>query len=68
MKTESFLFTHEVLKATTWKVSVFGVFLAHIQSQFEKIQTRKTLNMDTFHAVRNVLFGFDFIKYISNIY
>ena len=36
---------------TAWKLSVFGVFLVHIQSECRKIQTRKTLNTDTFHAV-----------------
>ena len=36
---------------TTWKVSVFGVFLVRIQSECRKIRTRKTPNMDTLHAV-----------------
>ena len=38
---------------TAWKVSVFGIFLVCIQSEFEKIRTRKPLNRDTFHAVDN---------------
>ena len=61
MKTESYLFTH-------WSSHSHYMKSVRIQSKFEKIQTRKTPNMDTFHAVSNVLFGFDFIKYISNIY
>ena len=36
---------------TMWKVSVFGVFLVHIQSECGKILTRKTPNTDTFYAV-----------------
>ena len=33
------------------KVSIFGVFLVHIRDECVKIQTRKTLNTDTFHVV-----------------
>ena len=37
---------------TAAKESVFGVFLVRIQSEWEKIQTRKNPNMDTFlHSV-----------------
>ena len=32
---------------TTWKVSVFGVFLVRIQSKSGKIRTRKITNTDT---------------------
>ena len=34
-----------------WKVSVFGVILVRIQSEWEKIRTRITPNTDTFYAV-----------------
>ena len=36
---------------TVQDVSVFGVFLVCIQSEFGKIQTKKTPNTATFHAV-----------------
>ena len=32
-------------------MSVFGFFLVRIQSECEKIRTRKTPNTDAFHAV-----------------
>ena len=40
-----------LLVHTVWKVSVFGVILVCIQSKCGKIQTRKTPNTGTFHAV-----------------
>ena len=36
---------------TAWKVSIFAVILARIQSECGKIRTRITPNTDTFHAV-----------------
>ena len=38
-------------KLTAWKVFVFRVSLVRIQSKCEEIRTRKTPNMNTFHAV-----------------
>ena len=37
--------------STAWKVSVFGVFLVCILPHSDWIQTKKTSNADTFHAV-----------------
>ena len=42
-------------EVTMWKVSIFGVFLVLIQSECGKIRTRKTPNMDPFHAVSSYL-------------
>ena len=39
------------MKYTAREVSTFGVFLDRIQSKSGKIRTKKTPNMDTFHAV-----------------
>ena len=36
---------------TAWKVSVFRVFLLHIQSKCRKRRTKRTPNTDNFHAV-----------------
>ena len=41
---------------TAWKVSVFGVILARIQSECGKIQTRITPNMDTLYAVLDMFY------------
>ena len=52
---------------TAWKVSVFGLFLIRVfphsdwiwkdtESKCLKIRTRKTPNMDTFHAILNAKF------------
>ena len=38
--------------ATAWKVSVFAAFLVHIFQNSDWIWTRKTLNMNIFHAAR----------------
>ena len=45
---------------TSWKVSIFGVFLVRIQSKCGKIWTRKTPNTDTFHAVLYIILIFYF--------
>ena len=37
--------------STALKVSVFGVFLVHTQSECGKIWTRKTPNTDSFYVV-----------------
>ena len=48
---KSFIMSEDT--CTAWKVSVFEVFLARIQSECGKIQTRKTPNTDAFHAAIN---------------
>ena len=50
LETSRYIFNYWYI--TTWKVSVFGVFLVRIQSKWGKIQTRKTPNTDTCHAVQ----------------
>ena len=46
------LIGRKLTKNTTWKKSVFRVFVIYFQSKCKKIQTRKTLNTDLFHAMR----------------
>ena len=49
---------------TSWKMSVFGVYLVFIQSECRQVPTRKTPNTNTIHAVsRRWLF-----RILSNIY
>ena len=40
-----------LLNVTAWKVFVYGVILVLIQSKCGTMQTRKTLNTDTFHVL-----------------
>ena len=51
------------MKYTEWEVSTFGVFLVRIQSKSGKIRTKKTPNMDTFHAVAQavIFIGSNFV-------
>ena len=51
-------------KYTAQKLFVFGVILVRIQSEYRKIRTRITPNMDTFHAVtvwENVVYIITFL-------
>ena len=45
------LIKQSVIKHTLWKVSLFGAFLVRIWSEYGKIRTRKSPNMDTFYLV-----------------
>ena len=58
----------KVLICTAWKVPVLGVFLVRVQSECGKIRTRKTPNMDTFHAVFTYTFRFDFFHGVFNLF
>ena len=44
-------FNRYLLFIIAWKISVFGVFLVHIQSKCGKIRTSKSQNMDNFYSV-----------------
>ena len=45
------LIKQSVIKHTLWKVSLFGAFQVRIWSEYGKIRTRKSPNMDTFYLV-----------------
>ena len=45
------LFLSITVPHTAWKMSVFGVVLVHIQSEFGKIQIRAAPNKDAFYTV-----------------
>ena len=62
---------------TTWKISVFGVFLdrcgayqvsLRVQSESGKIRTRKTTNMDTFLAVYVILIFCNVNSLVSKVF
>lgn len=44
-------FNRHLLFITARKMSVLGVFLVRIKSEYGKIQSRKNQNMDTFYVV-----------------
>ena len=53
---------------TAWKLSIFGVFLVRVQSEFKKTQTRKTPNAETFYALLLPITDFcvdDVLSYMS---